>query len=264
VAATGRLSSSEPNLQSIPIRTEEGGRIRGAFKAQNGYSIVSADYSQIELRILAHYTQDAELIKAFLNGEDIHAHTASVLFNIPQNEVDRTLRSKAKIANFSVLYGKTVFGLAEDMQISFGEAQIFIDNYFAKFPGIKKYIAETEEYAERYGFVTTLFGRKRSIPEAKSPNKNVQNAALRMAVNTPIQGTAADVIKMAMLNISKKIDTFHAGMLLQVHDELIFEVKIEEVEAFKEFIKAEMEGVVNLAVPLEVNVGSGDNWLEAH
>jgi len=150
------------------------------------------------------------------------------------------------------------------MQISFGEAQIFIDNYFAKFPGIKKYIAETEEYAERYGFVTTLFGRKRSIPEAKSPNKNVQNAALRMAVNTPIQGTAADVIKMAMLNISKKIDTFHAGMLLQVHDELIFEVKIEEVEAFKEFIKAEMEGVVNLAVPLEVNVGSGDNWLEAH
>lgn len=264
VAATGRLSSSEPNLQSIPIRTEEGGRIRGAFKAPSGYTIVSADYSQIELRILAHYTQDTELIRAFLNGEDIHAHTASVLFNIPQNEVDRTLRSKAKIANFSVLYGKTVFGLAEDMQIPFAEAQIFIENYFAKFPGIKKYIAETEEYAERYGFVTTLFGRKRSIPEAKSPNKNVQNAALRMAVNTPIQGTAADVIKMAMLNISKKIDTFNAYMLLQVHDELIFEVKTEEVEPFKQFIKTEMEGVVNFAVPLEVNVGSGNNWLEAH
>ncbi|MDA3885660.1 MAG: DNA polymerase I [Candidatus Delongbacteria bacterium] len=264
IASTGRLSSVNPNLQNIPIKNAEGENIRKAFKAKNGYKLVAADYSQIELRILAHFCGDENLIEAFNNNIDIHTATASKLFNVPIEDVDKELRSKAKTANFAVLYGKSKFGLSEDMNISFDEAAEFIDNYFAQFSNIKEYIDNTVIYLEQYGYVKTLFGRKREIPEARSSNKNIQSAANRAAVNAPIQGTSADIIKFAMINIYNKIEKFDAKMLLQVHDELIFEVREEEIESFSLFVKDSMENIVKLKVPLTVNIGVGDNWLEAH
>ncbi|MCK4979397.1 MAG: DNA polymerase I, partial [Candidatus Delongbacteria bacterium] len=224
----------------------------------------AADYSQIELRILAHFCGDENLIEAFNNNIDIHSATASKLFNVPIDKVDKELRSKAKTANFAVLYGKSKFGLSEDMNISFDEASDFIDNYFSQFNKIKEYIDNTILYLEQYGYVKTLFGRKREIPEARSANKNIQSAANRAAVNAPIQGTSADIIKLAMIDIQKKIAKYDARMLLQVHDELIFEVKEEEIDPFSLFVKDVMENVTKLKVPLTVNVGVGDNWLEAH
>ncbi|NOR46081.1 MAG: DNA polymerase I, partial [Candidatus Delongbacteria bacterium] len=264
VASTGRLSSVNPNLQNIPIKNAEGEKIRKAFKAKKGYKLVAADYSQIELRILAHFCGDENLIEAFNNNIDIHSATASKLFNVPIDKVDKELRSKAKTANFAVLYGKSKFGLSEDMNISFDEAADFIDNYFAQFSKIKEYIDNTVLYLEQYGYVKTLFGRKREIPEARSSNKHIQSAANRAAVNAPIQGTSADIIKLAMIDIYSKIDKFDAKMLLQVHDELIFEVKEEEIDSFSLFVKDAMESVVKLKVPLTVNIGVGNNWLEAH
>jgi DNA polymerase-1 len=264
VASTGRLSSVNPNLQNIPIKNAEGEKIRKAFKCKKGYKLLAADYSQIELRILAHFCGDENLIEAFNNNIDIHSATASKLFNVPIDKVDKELRSKAKTANFAVLYGKSKFGLSEDMNISFDEAADFIDNYFAQFSKIKEYIDNTVLYLEQYGYVKTLFGRKREIPEARSSNKHIQSAANRAAVNAPIQGTSADIIKLAMISIHNKIERFDAKMLLQVHDELIFEVKQEEIESFSLFVKDIMENVIKIKVPLTVNIGVGDNWLEAH
>ena len=264
VASTGRLSSVNPNLQNIPIKNAEGEKIRKAFRAKKGYKLIAADYSQIELRILAHFCGDENLTEAFNNNIDIHTATASKLFNIPIDRVDKELRSKAKTANFAVLYGKSKFGLSEDMNISFDEASEFIDNYFAQFNKIKEYIDNTTLHLEQYGYVKTLFGRKREIPEARSSNKNIKNGAVRAAVNAPIQGTSADIIKLAMIKIYEKIDKFNAKMLLQVHDELIFEVKEEDIDSFSSFVRDIMENVVELSVPLTVNIGVGDNWLEAH
>ncbi|MBN2858519.1 MAG: DNA polymerase I [Candidatus Delongbacteria bacterium] len=264
VATTGRLSSANPNLQSIPIKNELGEKIRTAFVAEKGYKLISADYSQIELRILAHFCKDENLTEAFEKGIDIHTATASKLFGVPVEEVTKEMRIKSKTANFAVLYGKSKFGLSEDMGISFQEASDFIDRYFGEFTKIKEYIDDTTLHIEQYGYVKTLFGRKREIPEIRSSNKNIRSAAIRAAVNAPIQGTSADIIKMAMIKIDKKLDGTDARMLLQIHDELVFEVREELAEKFSDMIKHEMENVVELSVPLEVNIGTGDNWLDAH
>ncbi len=264
VATTGRLSSANPNLQSIPIKNELGEKIRTAFVAEKGYKLVSADYSQIELRILAHFCRDENLTEAFSKGIDIHSATASKLFGVPVEEVTKEMRIKAKTANFAVLYGKSKFGLSEDMGISYQEASDFIDRYFGQFTKIKEYIDDTTLHIEQYGYVKTMFGRKREIPEIRSSNKNIRSAAVRAAVNAPIQGTSADIIKMAMIKIDKKLDGFDARMLLQIHDELVFEVREDLSEKFSKMIKNEMENVTELSVPLEVNIGIGDNWLDAH
>ena len=264
VATTGRLSSASPNLQSIPIKNDLGEKIRTAFVTEKGYKLISADYSQIELRILAHFCRDENLTDAFRKGIDIHTATASRLFGVDVEEVTKEMRIKAKTANFAVLYGKSKYGLSEDMGISFQEASDFIDRYFGQFTKIKEYIDDTTLHIEQYGYVQTLFGRKREIPEIRSSNKNIRSAAIRAAVNAPIQGTSADIIKMAMIKIDKKLDGFDARMLLQIHDELVFEVREELAEKFSEMIKHEMENVVELSVPLEVNIGTGDNWLDAH
>ncbi len=264
VATTGRLSSANPNLQSIPIKNEAGEKIRTAFVPEKGYKLISADYSQIELRILAHFCRDYNLTDAFNKGLDIHSATASKLFGVPVEEVTKEMRIRAKTANFAVLYGKSKYGLSEDMGISFQEASDFIDLYFSQFKDIKQYIDDTTLYIEQYGYVKTLFGRKREIPEIRSSNRNIRNAAVRAAVNAPIQGTSADIIKFAMIKIEPKLGFFGARMLLQIHDELVFEVPEAHIEKFTEMIKHEMESVVELSVPLEVNIGVGDNWLDAH
>lgn len=264
VATTGRLSSANPNLQSIPIKNELGEKIRTAFVPEKGYSLVSADYSQIELRILAHFCRDENLTEAFAKGLDIHSATASKLFGVPVGEVTREMRSRAKTANFAVLYGKSKFGLSEDMGISYQEASDFIDLYFSQFKKIKEYIDDTTLFIEQYGYVKTLFGRRREIPEIRSSNKNIKSAAVRAAVNAPIQGTSADIIKMAMIKINSKLNGYDARMLLQIHDELVFEVREDAALKFADFIRHEMENIVELSVPLDVNVGIGDNWLDAH
>ncbi|HAQ60672.1 TPA: DNA polymerase I, partial [Candidatus Delongbacteria bacterium] len=264
IATTGRLSSANPNLQSIPIKNEVGEKIRTAFIPKSGYKIISADYSQIELRILAHLCRDENLTEAFRKGVDIHKATASKLYGVSVDEVTKEMRSRAKTTNFAVLYGKTKYGLSEDMGISFQEASDFIDLYFSQFSKIKEYIDDTTLFIEQYGYVKTMFGRKREIPEIRSSNKNIKSAAVRAAVNAPIQGASADIIKMAMIRIDSKMDGYEAKMLLQIHDELVFEVREDIVENFSEFIRHEMENAVELSVPLEVNIGIGDNWLDAH
>jgi len=264
IATTGRLSSANPNLQSIPIKNEVGEKIRTAFIPKSGYKIISADYSQIELRILAHLCRDENLTAAFRQGVDIHKATASKLYGVSVDEVTKEMRSRAKTTNFAVLYGKTKFGLSEDMGISFQEASDFIDLYFSQFSKIKEYIDDTTLFIEQYGYVKTMFGRRREIPEIRSSNKNIKSAAVRAAVNAPIQGASADIIKMAMIRIDSKMDGYDAKMLLQIHDELVFEVREDIVDKFTAFIRHEMENAVELSVPLEVNIGIGDNWLDAH
>ncbi|MDD3045892.1 MAG: DNA polymerase, partial [Candidatus Delongbacteria bacterium] len=219
---------------------------------------------QIELRILAHFCRDENLTEAFAKGLDIHSATASKLFGVPVEEVTREMRSRAKTANFAVLYGKSKFGLSEDMGISYQEASDFIDLYFSQFKKIKEYIDDTTLFIEQYGYVKTLFGRRREIPEIRSSNKNIKSAAVRAAVNAPIQGTSADIIKMAMIKINSKLNGYDARMLLQIHDELVFEVREDAALKFVDFIRHEMENIVELSVPLDVNVGIGDNWLDAH
>ncbi len=264
VTSTGRLSSRDPNLQNIPIRKDSSDQIRALFKAPQGYKIVSFDYSQIELRVLAHFTKDENLIKAFKNGDDIHAITASIIFNEELENVTREQRAKAKIANFSVLYGKGKFSLSKDLGISYQEASSFIDDYFLKFSKIKNYIEETEKEVRSTGMVKTLFNRRRIIDEIYSGNKNVQNSAIRQAVNTPIQGTAADIIKIAMIKAMKVSSKYDAKIILQIHDELLFEVKEGDAEDFCTEVKAIMEAAVDLNVPLVVNIGIANNWYEAH
>jgi len=265
VAATGRLSSTDPNLQNIPIRSEEGKEIRKAFIAPDGKVLVSADYSQIELRVLAHLSGDDTLINAFKEGKDIHKRTASEIFAVSENEVTDDMRSKAKTVNFGVIYGKSEFSLSKELGITIGEAKNFINYYFERMPKVKEFIENTIENAKKEGKVTTMYGRLRTIPEIKSSNGNIRKHGERMAVNMPIQGSAADIIKIAMINMSNRLEKepLDVKMIMQVHDELVFEVAENDVDKLKEIIKVEMEDCFELKVPLAVNTAVGKNWSEA-
>jgi len=266
ITATGRLSSSNPNLQNIPIRTEEGRRIREAFIAEEGNLILSADYSQIELRILAHLSEDPVLIQAFLNGEDVHARTASEIFGIALDDVTPELRRRAKVINFGIIYGMSGFGLAKELGIDRKEAEAYIAQYFARLKRIKEYQEELIKRAREEGLVRTLFGRIRPTPELKSRNYQQREFGIRTAINAPIQGSAADIIKKAMITIHTRLKTekMDADMVLQVHDELVFEVKETQAAALEVLVKKEMEHAVSLKVPLRVGIQSGKNWREAH
>lgn len=265
-AATGRLASLNPNLQNIPIRTERGQQIRGAFRAEKGKKIISADYSQIELRLIAEISGEKNMIEAFQKGEDIHASTAAKLFKIPIDEVNKTQRSQAKTVNFGIIYGQGAFALAEQTGLSRAEAKQMIDAYFQTYPTMKEWMTAQVKKARELGYVETLLGRKRHLKDIQSNNFVVRSHAERNAVNAPIQGSAADIIKIAMIEISKKLKEENRAtkMLLQVHDELIFEAPIEEVEAVTALITSCMENAVKTTVPLLVEVGVGDHWLEAH
>jgi len=270
VTATGRLSSSDPNLQNIPIRTKEGRRIREAFVPEEGAVLVSADYSQVELRVLAHVSGDERLVEAFRHDEDIHARTAREVFGEAEvegsGEMNADLRRRAKAINFGVIYGMGAFGLAEQLGISRKEAQAYIDHYFQTYQGVKAWRDATLEAAREQGYVETLMGRRRYLPEINSREVNVRNFAERTAINTPIQGAAADLIKKAMLSIAARLRSERLGakMIMQVHDELVFEAPAGEAEALKELVREEMEGAVRLDVPLKVDIGTGRNWNEAH
>ena len=266
VTATGRLSSSDPNLQNIPIRTPEGRRIREAFIPEEGRSILSADYSQIELRILAHLACDTFLIETFQRGEDIHAATASEIFHVSQEQVTPEMRRLAKVINFGIIYGMSAFGLAKELGIPPSVAQAYIANYFQKYHEVRDYIDKSLEQARERGYVTTLMNRRRYLPDIKSPNRSVRQFAERIAINAPIQGTAADLIKVAMINIHRRLagEGRKTKLILQIHDELVFEVPPGELEGLKALVKEEMEGVVKLYIPLKVDIGVGKNWAEAH
>jgi DNA polymerase I len=267
VAATGRLSSSNPNLQNIPIRTERGREIRKAFVPEEGYKMLAADYSQVELRVIASISEDEHMIEAFKNGEDIHARTAKEIFGLDSlDEVTPNQRRKAKEVNFGIPYGVSAYGLASRLGISNSEGQEMIDQYFERFPGVKKYIDETIAFAKEHEYVSTLLGRRRYIPDINSRNWNVRGFAERTAINMPIQGTAADIIKLAMIEIHNYLvdEGLKSRMLLQVHDELIFEIHEDETDTVPEKIKTLMEQAYKLAVPLDVEMGLADNWLEAH
>jgi len=266
VTATGRLSSSDPNLQNIPIRTEEGMEIRRAFVPAEGWQMLSADYSQIELRILAHYSDDPTLIRAFQDGEDIHTRTATEVFNLLPGFVTPELRRQAKAINFGIVYGMSPFGLSKQLGISQKMAKTYIDHYFERYPGVQAFLDRTIQEAHQNGRTSTLMGRIRLLPDISSPNRNLQQFAERTAINTPIQGTAADLIKLAMIRVD---DAFrrrrlNAAMLLTVHDELVFEVPPEELDEVQALVLEVMEGVWELRVPLKVNLAIGPNWAEAH
>lgn len=265
-AATGRLASVNPNLQNIPIRTLRGQQIRGAFVAGEGKKIISADYSQIELRLIAEISGEENMIRAFQNGEDIHASTAAKLFRVPLEEVSKTQRSQAKTVNFGIIYGQGAFALAEQTGLSRTEAKQMIEAYFETYPKLKEYMAEQVNKARQLGYVETILGRKRHLKDINSNNFVVRGHAERNAVNAPVQGSAADVVKMAMIKIDQQLNEqkLETKMLLQVHDELIFESPLEEVESASKLIKTEMESAIETQVPLLVEVGVGDNWLEAH
>ncbi len=264
VAATGRLSSTDPNLQNIPIRTEEGSQIRKAFvPADKQHKILTADYSQIELRILAHFADEKPLIESFHNGEDIHRRTASEVFGVEISAVTPTMRRVAKTANFAVIYGVTAYGLSQQSDMTVPEAKEFIDIYFKRYPKIRSFIDDTIAEARRQGYVTTLFERRRYLPEINSKNTGLRQFAERTAVNTVIQGTAADMIKIAMIEIDKQLRGMTSKMILQVHDELVFDTHESEVEKVKKIVRDKMEGCVKLTVPITVEMGVGDNWLES-
>jgi DNA polymerase-1 len=264
-AATGRLSSSNPNLQNIPIRTALGREIRAAFVPREGWKLLVADYSQIELRLLAHMSDDPLLVEAFRNGEDIHTRTASEVLGVPPMLVTPDARRDAKAVNFGIVYGISAFGLAAQLGIGRGEAEKYIRNYFARYAGVRRFIDETIAEVRRTGVARTLFGRERPIPDINARNPNVRGFAERVAVNSPLQGTAADLIKLAMVRIARGLEAAgrQSAMLLQVHDELVFECPPEEVEAVSELARREMEGACELKVPMVVDVGVGDNWRDA-
>lgn len=264
-AATGRLSSSNPNLQNIPIRTEEGREIRAAFVPQEGWVLLVADYSQIELRLLAHMSGDEVLVHAFRNGEDIHTRTAAEVFNVSPMMVDSNMRRAAKAVNFGIVYGQTPFGLAQTLCIDRKEAELYIRRYFERYAGVREFIDRTIEEVREAGVAKTLHGRRRPIPDMKSRNPSARSFAERTAVNTPLQGTAADLIKIAMIRIDRAVrdEGLTARMLLQVHDELVFEVPPPELARMQELVKTEMESVYQLNVPLSVETGTGPNWRDA-
>jgi DNA polymerase-1 len=264
-AATGRLSSSNPNLQNIPIRTELGREIRAAFVPRDGWVMVVADYSQIELRLLAHMSGDKLLVSSFRSGEDIHTRTAAEVFGVGPLMVTPDMRRNAKAVNFGIVYGQTPFGLAAQLGIDRKEAEVYIRNYFERYSGVKKFIEKTIEEVRKTGVAKTLVGRERPIPDMNARNPNARSFAERTAVNTPLQGTAADLIKMAMIRIDRELEKrgSQARMLLQVHDELVLEAPPDEAEELKGYIKKEMESVYALEVPLVVDVGAGSNWRDA-
>jgi DNA polymerase-1 len=263
-AATGRLSSDHPNLQNIPVRTENGRKLRRGFVPPKRHYLLSADYSQVELRLLAHFSQDKNMLEAFHQNLDIHQQTAAEVFEVPLKDVTKEMRNGAKAINFGLMYGQTSFGLSNSLHISQAEAKKYITAYFKKFHSVKSYLDELKEKAEATGYAETLFGRKRILSDIKSTNRQVKAMAERIAINSPIQGTAADIIKLAMIHIQKLIEekNLHSKMILQVHDELIFDVVPEELEIMKELVRQQMEGAVNLTVPLLVNLGVGDNWYD--
>ncbi|WP_298527512.1 DNA polymerase I [uncultured Christiangramia sp.] len=267
IAATGRLSSNNPNLQNIPIRTERGRQVRKAFVPRDeNFVLLAADYSQIELRIIAALSDEENMIKAFKEGEDIHASTAAKVFNVPLEEVTREQRSNAKTVNFGIIYGVSAFGLSNQTSLSRSEAKDLIDTYYKTYPKLSSYIADQIEFARQNGYVSTVLGRRRYLKDINSRNQVVRGAAERNAVNAPIQGSAADIIKLAMINIHKKLKAgnYKTRMLLQVHDELVFDAHKEELEEMKTMIRKEMENAYKLQVPLDVEIGIGQNWLEAH
>ncbi|HZK12232.1 MAG TPA: DNA polymerase I [Atribacterota bacterium] len=264
VTSTGRLSSSEPNLQNIPIRTKVGREIRKAFIAEEGFMLLSADYSQIELRILAHLSQDESLLNAFKNDEDIHAHTASEIFGLDQNIISKQMRRMAKVINFGIIYGMSSYGLAQNLGIGREEAEKYINNYFYRYQGVKKYIEREKEEARKKGYVITLLNRRRYLEGINSKDKNIREFNERIAINAPIQGSAADLIKIAMIKIDEsfKRDRFTSRLLLQIHDELLFEIYQPEIEKAKTIIKNVMENSLKLSVPIKVNLQVGNNWAE--
>ena len=265
-ARTGRLSSSEPNMQNIPIRTPLGSQLRQFFVAKPGCTLVDADYSQIELRLLAHISGDESMRQAFLTGQDIHRSTAAKIYNLPPEMITPALRSSAKAVNFGIVYGIGAFSLSRDINVSVKEADQFIKNYLATFPGVKNYMDETIAHGTEKGYVSTLFGRRRALPELASKNHNLRALGERMAMNTPIQGTAADVIKLAMVKVWRRLraERLAAKLILQVHDELIVEAPEAEAETVARILKEEMEGAVSYSVPLTADVGQGKTWLESH
>ena len=265
VAATGRLSTSNPNLQAIPIRTELGREIRCAFVAEPGHRLVSADYSQVELRILAHVSGEPKLREAFARGEDIHAATAAEVLGKDQAKLTKDERNIAKMVNFGIIYGISAFGLSENLEIPREEAQEYIDAYLARFPMVQDFIQRTIEQAKEDGYVTTLFGRRRPVPEIRASNRQTRSLGERLAVNSVMQGTAADIIKIAMVSIHQRLrDEGRASRLvLQVHDELLVEAPDAEVSTVKELVREEMCGAYPLDPPLAVDVGAGDDWNEA-
>jgi len=267
IAATGRLSSSDPNFQNIPIRTDLGREIRRAFlPQQKGWKILSADYSQIELRIMAHLSKDAELRRAFQEGVDVHARTAALVYGVPEREVLPDMRRVAKVVNFGIMYGAGPFRMSEELGIPRSEAVKLIEQYFRTYPGINNYIMETIADARKNSYVKTLAGRRRYVPDINSENKNIREAAERVAINMPIQGTAADMIKIAMIRIQRRLDAekFKSMLILQIHDELLFEVHPDEEERLREMVAAEMENALPMDVPLKVDIGIGNSWYEAH
>jgi DNA polymerase-1 len=267
VVTTGRLSSNNPNLQNIPIREERGREIRRAFIPERAENLfLSADYSQIELRLMAHLSEDSDMIEAFVNDADIHTATAAKIFKIEHEAVSREMRSKAKTANFGIIYGISAFGLAQRMRIPRGEAKMLIDGYFQTYPGVKEFMDRCISMARENGYVETMYGRRRFLPDILSRNSVVRGNAERNAINSPIQGSAADIIKIAMIRISETMQEqgLISSMILQVHDELNFDVLPNEIEQVRRIVKEQMEQVVNLKVPLTIDMGEGANWLEAH
>ena len=266
VTATGRLSSTEPNLQNIPIRRSLGAQIRRMFVPAPGNMLVDADYSQIELRLLAHISGDEAMQEAFLSGEDFHAVTASKVFGVPLQEVSPTLRSRAKAVNFGIVYGISAFSLAQDIHVRPAEAKAYMDAYLEKYHGVREYMKHIVEQAKADGYVSTLYDRRRALPELKSSNFNTRAFGERVALNMPIQGTAADVIKLAMVNVAKRLrdEGLQARLILQVHDELIAECPESETERVVEILKEEMEGAAHFSVPLTCEAKAGKTWAEAH
>jgi len=265
IAATGRLSSTDPNLQNIPVRTEEGREIRKAFiPADENYSIISADYSQVELRIMAHIADDATMIESFKRDEDIHRRTAAEVYGVDIEDVTDSQRRAAKTANFAIIYGVSAYGLSQQSELSMAESKEFIEIYFDRYPGIKKYMDDMIRSAREQGFVSTMFGRRRYLPDINAKSVQARQFAERIAINTPIQGTAADMIKIAMIRIANDISGMKSDMVLQVHDELVFDAHKKELDRLKKIVKDRMGKAVALKVPLKVDIGVGDNWLEAH
>ena len=264
IAVTGRLSSSDPNLQNIPIRTDEGREIRRAFvPADNDHQILSADYSQVELRIMAHFADDKTMIESFKSGEDIHRRTAAEVYGVQLSDVTAEQRRAAKTANFAIIYGVSAYGLSQQSQLSLGESRDFIDVYFERYPGIKKYMEDIKKFAREKGYVSTLFERRRYLPDINAKSTQARQFAERTAINTPIQGTAADMIKIAMIRIAEKLKGMQSPMILQVHDELVFDANKDEMDKLKRMVRKEMEGAVKLKVPIKVDMAVGDSWLEA-
>ena len=260
--ATGRLSSTDPNLQNIPTRSEEGRLLRSMFVPRKGNVLVDADYSQIELKLLAHFSGDPKMVAAFNSGSDIHASTASEVFGVPPDEVTSAMRRDAKAVNFGIVYGISNYGLSQNIHIAPRKADEYIKRYFERFPAVKAYLDGLVDTAKTRGYAVTEFGRRRSIPELNSAKFTERKFGERVAMNMPLQGSAADIIKIAMIGVAKRLDGMKSRLIMQVHDELIVDTAADEIDAVKEILKSEMENAATLAVPLDVDISVGNNWME--